>query len=452
VGVEAPHRGASGDTKKEEEKEGHVVSLISAAFARVAGLVGYALSEKDQRLLNRLLDDGYTAAEVVQGIQTAIQRHRQRHPDSHVRRFSFCVPVIRERPPRRECDERPRAPESLSVSAVETRLETVLAVTGHAASEAAPSVPDASGDDVSHPPAAAPSETDGGMRGQADVLAAVAEWYRHEIAELTPMTQAELRRLTAEYADLSRWEAAFRASVGIPNPLGRWRYIQTLLSDDGRGGARRLGDNGASARVKRSPTPTQETADALDDVGDMLLLPAPKLPGEVSDPALAEAQQLWRVALDELALQMTRETFNTWLKPTQAMGREDSTLYVRVENRYIQDWLSHRLLPTILRTVHSISGGQITAVRFVTQEAWRVWTAALEALAGQWPEHVAMKPDQVRDLNPAGDTLGVAVGSAEDKVWLEAHLLPSIEQAVSGAAGRALRVTLEVEAASVIET
>ena len=66
--------------------------------------------------------------------------------------------------------------------------------------------------------------------------------------------------------------------------------------------------------------------------------------------------EIWQAALGELELQMTRDTFNTWLKPTKAISYEDGMLIVGVENGYVKDWLSHRLSVTIQRTVSSIAG------------------------------------------------------------------------------------------------
>jgi chromosomal replication initiator protein len=69
--------------------------------------------------------------------------------------------------------------------------------------------------------------------------------------------------------------------------------------------------------------------------------------------------EIWLAALGELQLQMTRDTFNTWLRPTRVISYEDGTLIVGVENGYVKDWLSNRLLTTIQRTVTSIAGRTI---------------------------------------------------------------------------------------------
>ena len=86
----------------------------------------------------------------------------------------------------------------------------------------------------------------------------------------------------------------------------------------------------------------------------------------VEDPALVEARQLWQAALRELQLQMTRETFCTWLKPTEVIGRENGKLCVEVENDYVKDWLSNRLLGTITRTVNGVAEEELE-IEFVVK-------------------------------------------------------------------------------------
>ncbi len=89
---------------------------------------------------------------------------------------------------------------------------------------------------------------------------------------------------------------------------------------------------------------------------------------EVVDPVLAESQQVWEAALGELALQMTRGTFNTWLKPTRVLARENGVFIIGVDNGHVKDWLENRLQTTILRTLQGIVKEDVE-VRFVVEEA-----------------------------------------------------------------------------------
>jgi chromosomal replication initiator protein len=77
-----------------------------------------------------------------------------------------------------------------------------------------------------------------------------------------------------------------------------------------------------------------------------------------------QPNEIWQAALGELQLQMTRQTFNTWLKPTRAISREGNVFTIGVENGYVKEWLSNRLLATIQRTLTSVVGSAVE-VEFV---------------------------------------------------------------------------------------
>jgi chromosomal replication initiator protein len=76
------------------------------------------------------------------------------------------------------------------------------------------------------------------------------------------------------------------------------------------------------------------------------------------------AETAWIATLGELELQMTRATFNTWLKDARLLANEDGEYVIGVRNDYAKDWLDNRLKVTIDRTLSSIVGEPIAA-RFV---------------------------------------------------------------------------------------
>lgn len=80
----------------------------------------------------------------------------------------------------------------------------------------------------------------------------------------------------------------------------------------------------------------------------------------------------WKATLGELELQMTKATFNTWLKDARLLACEEDEFVIGVRNDYAKDWLENRLHDTILRTLTAIMGRPIT-LRFV------VWSDELIA-------------------------------------------------------------------------
>lgn len=74
----------------------------------------------------------------------------------------------------------------------------------------------------------------------------------------------------------------------------------------------------------------------------------------------------WKATLGELELQMTKATFNTWLKDAYLLSCEENNYIVGVRNDYAKDWLENRLKDTILRTLSAIKGQRVE-VQFVVK-------------------------------------------------------------------------------------
>jgi chromosomal replication initiator protein len=75
-------------------------------------------------------------------------------------------------------------------------------------------------------------------------------------------------------------------------------------------------------------------------------------------------QSAWKATLGELELQMTKATFNTWLKDARLLECQDNEYLIGVRNDYAKDWLENRLQDTIARTLTSIVGAE-TNLRFI---------------------------------------------------------------------------------------
>ena len=81
-----------------------------------------------------------------------------------------------------------------------------------------------------------------------------------------------------------------------------------------------------------------------------------------SNGSLAGVQKLWQAALGELQLQMTRATFDTWLRGSRVVAYDDGTLTLYVRHAYAVDWLQNRLLPTIKRVLQRLAGREMEVV------------------------------------------------------------------------------------------
>ncbi len=67
-------------------------------------------------------------------------------------------------------------------------------------------------------------------------------------------------------------------------------------------------------------------------------------------------ETLWEMTLDQLQLQMTRQTFDSWLKNSYVIEADNGTWQIGVKSDAAKEWLENRLHDTILRTATNIVG------------------------------------------------------------------------------------------------
>ena len=77
-----------------------------------------------------------------------------------------------------------------------------------------------------------------------------------------------------------------------------------------------------------------------------------------------KAAHVWQAALGELQLQMTRPTFETWVKPARVVAYEDGEFIIAVPSAFTKDWLESKLLSSIKRALSGILGRSVD-VKFI---------------------------------------------------------------------------------------
>ena len=87
-----------------------------------------------------------------------------------------------------------------------------------------------------------------------------------------------------------------------------------------------------------------------------------------STDAVVPERDIWQAALGELQLQMTKATFDTWVRNTRLLSCQDGDFVIGVHNAFARDWLENRLLTTVKRTLVGIVGHPVE-VRFVLEES-----------------------------------------------------------------------------------
>ena len=89
---------------------------------------------------------------------------------------------------------------------------------------------------------------------------------------------------------------------------------------------------------------------------------APTTKERVVSPLLE--RNIWQAALGELRLQMTKATFDTWVRNTRLVSCQDDVFVIGARNEFSRGWLENRLLTTVERTLVGIVGHPV-GVRFV---------------------------------------------------------------------------------------
>ncbi|MCI0476568.1 MAG: chromosomal replication initiator protein DnaA [Anaerolineales bacterium] len=109
------------------------------------------------------------------------------------------------------------------------------------------------------------------------------------------------------------------------------------------------------------------------------------------------ANEIWHATLGELQLQMTKATFDTWVRPTHAIAYRDGEMTVGVHSPYAKEWLENRLHTTIARTVTGIVGRSVQ-VQYIVKD--KISARALRAL----PQMVSAETMRAADPEPSFDS------------------------------------------------
>ncbi len=118
---------------------------------------------------------------------------------------------------------------------------------------------------------------------------------------------------------------------------------------------------------------------------------------------MSNAQKQWHATLGELQLQMTRATFDTWLRGSRVIACEEGTFTVFVRHAYAVDWLQNRLLPVIRRTLQRHAGPDVD-VAFTARAPER--EEHLLLVPETLPEEEAIsRPDKSRRTNGRPSTI-----------------------------------------------
>lgn len=82
----------------------------------------------------------------------------------------------------------------------------------------------------------------------------------------------------------------------------------------------------------------------------------------------ADLKRTWDAALGDIQLQLTRATFDTWMKGTELIGREGDCYVISTPSPYAVEWLENRLQRMIKQTLERHTGDMVS-LKFVVRTA-----------------------------------------------------------------------------------
>src|SRR5438309_5461144 len=100
---------------------------------------------------------------------------------------------------------------------------------------------------------------------------------------------------------------------------------------------------------------------------------------------LMNGEQIWQAAQEELRFQLSKPSYETWLKNASLVGREKNAFKIGVPTKLAKDWLEDRYSAMIKETLSAIVSGDVSV-------AFEVVPGQTEASGGRTAVAVAEEP------------------------------------------------------------
>ncbi|MBP7691873.1 MAG: ATP-binding protein, partial [Anaerolineales bacterium] len=125
-----------------------------------------------------------------------------------------------------------------------------------------------------------------------------------------------------------------------------------------------------------------------------------------------QSEQLWQAVLGQLQMELSKSTFETWVRETTLVTQEDGAFVVGTPNAYARDWLENRLKLSIKRILANLLGRTSLEVRFVV---WTNQPAETPAETLSLASEARFEPALPNNLNPKY-TFGTFVVGASNRL------------------------------------
>src|SRR5690625_7687575 len=83
---------------------------------------------------------------------------------------------------------------------------------------------------------------------------------------------------------------------------------------------------------------------------------------------LNNINELWDEILDKMKEKISKPSFETWLKHTEARDLKEDTFYVSVPNEFTKNWLEQRYNQVISALIYEVTGVYLQIKFIITED------------------------------------------------------------------------------------
>lgn len=130
-----------------------------------------------------------------------------------------------------------------------------------------------------------------------------------------------------------------------------------------------------------------------------------------------DLKRTWDAALGDIQLQMTRATFDTWMKDTELVEYEDGLFVISTPSPYAVEWLANRLHRMIKQTLRA-SGRSERLAPFRRPHPWPREYGAPNIVAYQWQRRAGAPAPRIPETSPSGCATSPATDHPNHRKWI----------------------------------
>jgi len=139
-----------------------------------------------------------------------------------------------------------------------------------------------------------------------------------------------------------------------------------------------------------------------------------------------DTEQLWRLTLAEMEVQLSRATFATWLKDSHLIESKDGTLLISLPNSFAKEWVENKYQKSILGIIRNFDSAAKKlefVVHGTVSEISPRRVTAMEVENFQKKMQLESKPDPETNLNPRYTMSSFVVGGANELAFAAAQAI-----------------------------